>query len=156
MPLRILHPTDGSTNAKLALRECAAWSWPTGSVLRVVSVVRPWPFVGDPLMTGAAVYSQHLLDEDRRVESDLRASEDAVRATPTDIRFETRRLEGDAGRAIVAEALEWGADYVVMGAHGRTALATVALGSVARYVVEHAPCSVLVVRPRLARVGAAK
>jgi len=107
-------------------------------------------------MTGAAVYSQHLLDEDRRVESDLRASEDAVRATPTDIRFETRRLEGDAGRAIVAEALEWGADYVVMGAHGRTALATVALGSVARYVVEHAPCSVLVVRPRPARLGAAK
>ncbi|MEY2808030.1 MAG: universal stress protein [Planctomycetia bacterium] len=152
MSLRILHPTDGSANAHLALQECAAWGWPAGSVLRVVSVVRPWPFVGDPLMTGAAVYSQHLLDEERRAAADLRAGEDLVRSAKADLRFEARRLDGDAAQRILAEAQEWGADYIFMGAHGRSALATLALGSVARQVVEHAPCSVLVVRPRRQRL----
>ncbi len=38
-------------------------------------------------------------------------------------------------------------DVVVMGTHGRTALARVLLGSVAEKVVRHAPCSVLTTRP---------
>jgi nucleotide-binding universal stress UspA family protein len=41
-------------------------------------------------------------------------------------------------------------DLVVVGTHGRTALARVVFGSVAEQVVRHAPCSVLVARPRLA------
>jgi universal stress protein A len=36
----------------------------------------------------------------------------------------------------------------VVGAHGRTALQRMLLGSVAESVVRHAPCSVLVVRAR--------
>jgi nucleotide-binding universal stress UspA family protein len=33
-----------------------------------------------------------------------------------------------------------------MGSHGRSGLAKLLLGSVASYVVSHAPCSVLVVK----------
>ncbi len=40
-------------------------------------------------------------------------------------------------------------DLVVIGTHGRTGLQRVLLGSVAENVVRHAPCSVLVARPRL-------
>ncbi len=40
-------------------------------------------------------------------------------------------------------------DLVVVGTHGRTGLQRVLLGSVAEQVVRHAPCSVLVARPRL-------
>ncbi len=39
-------------------------------------------------------------------------------------------------------------DLVVIGTHGRTGLKRVLLGSVAEQVVRHAPCSVLVARPR--------
>jgi nucleotide-binding universal stress UspA family protein len=38
-------------------------------------------------------------------------------------------------------------DLVVVGTHGRTGLARVLVGSVAEYIVRHAPCAVLVVRP---------
>ncbi|MFN3891755.1 MAG: universal stress protein [Beijerinckiaceae bacterium] len=46
---------------------------------------------------------------------------------------------------ILAEAEEWGADLIVIGSH-RPAMSTYLLGSNAKTVVRHAPCSVLVVR----------
>lgn len=39
-------------------------------------------------------------------------------------------------------------DLTVMGTHGRTGIRRALLGSVAEKVVRHAPCPVLVVRPR--------
>jgi universal stress protein A len=48
---------------------------------------------------------------------------------------------------IVDVAAEQGADLIVMGTHGRTGLAHLALGSVAERVVRTAPCPVLTVKP---------
>lgn len=39
-------------------------------------------------------------------------------------------------------------DLAVVGTHGRTGLRHVLLGSVAEKIVRHAPCAVMVVRPR--------
>jgi nucleotide-binding universal stress UspA family protein len=47
---------------------------------------------------------------------------------------------------IVHFADEHGADLIVMATHGRSGLKHLMLGSVAERVVQHAPCSVLVVR----------
>jgi hypothetical protein len=59
-----------------------------------------------------------------------------------------RELEasGSPAPTIVAFAKEWDADLVIMGSHGRTGVARLLLGSVARNVLHHASCSVLVVR----------
>jgi nucleotide-binding universal stress UspA family protein len=48
--------------------------------------------------------------------------------------------------AICQEAETVGAELVVVGTHGRSGLARVTLGSTAEAVIDHAPCSVLVVR----------
>lgn len=56
--------------------------------------------------------------------------------------------EGNPGKTIVNEAKEWDADLIVVGAHGLTGLESLVMGNVARYVVDHAPCSVEVVRPQ--------
>jgi universal stress protein A len=45
-------------------------------------------------------------------------------------------------------AQEQQCDLVVLGSHGRTALAHLLLGSVAEYVLRHARCPVLTVRDR--------
>jgi len=61
-----------------------------------------------------------------------------------------------AAEAIVAEAIEWGADLIVLGFPRRGELATRLFGSVTLRVLQHAPCPVLVAssagRDRLHRV----
>lgn len=46
---------------------------------------------------------------------------------------------------ILAEAQEWGADLIIMGSH-QPRLMSILLGSNAATVVQHAPCSVLIIR----------
>lgn len=53
-------------------------------------------------------------------------------------------LVGRAAEAIVAEAIEWGADLIVLGFPRRGELATRLFGSVTLRVLQHAPCPVLV------------
>lgn len=120
--------------------------WKPGDRLRILSVVRPWPFVGDPLMTGAAIYATHLLAEERRVHRDVAEAEDLVRRVDPGIVVDAKQLEGDAAELILAEARTFGADWIVLGAHGKSNAATTVLGSVARRVVDKAQCSVQVVR----------
>jgi len=64
-------------------------------------------------------------------------------------RVSTRLVDGTAWQEIVRVIGEDPQlDLAVVGAHGRSAIARVLLGSVADKVVRHAPCSVLVVRGR--------
>jgi nucleotide-binding universal stress UspA family protein len=53
---------------------------------------------------------------------------------------------GDAAAEVIAAAEAWPADLVVLGSRGRTGLARIVLGSVARNVVHGCSASVLVVR----------
>lgn len=60
----------------------------------------------------------------------------------------THVVEGSAKRSIAMTAESLPASLVVVGTHGRTGLARMALGSVAEAITRVAPCSVLVVRSR--------
>jgi nucleotide-binding universal stress UspA family protein len=71
------------------------------------------------------------------------ALDDALGANP-DIEVDRRVIEGDAGEVLVDEAAK--GDLVVVGSHGRTGLKAALLGSVSRYVVDHATCPVVVVK----------
>jgi nucleotide-binding universal stress UspA family protein len=55
---------------------------------------------------------------------------------------------GDPANEITDLAKATGADLIVLGTRGRTGVQGLLLGSVARKVLHHAPCSVLVVRSR--------
>ena len=60
---------------------------------------------------------------------------------------ETLVVWGSPPVEICRIAQERHVDLIIMGTHGRTALAHLLIGSVAERVVRHAPCSVLIVRP---------
>lgn len=64
---------------------------------------------------------------------------------------ETIRREGRPEREIVNTAAEWQADLVIICPRaeygGRHAIGPKSVGHVARFVVDHAPCPVLLVRP---------
>lgn len=55
--------------------------------------------------------------------------------------------EGDPGETIVTAADSEHADLIVVGTHGRGSIGRFLIGSVSDYVVRHAHCPVLVVRP---------
>jgi nucleotide-binding universal stress UspA family protein len=58
----------------------------------------------------------------------------------------TRALEGDPAEALIETAREAGAGLIVVGARGGSYLERVLRGSVAKKLVAHAPCDVLVVQ----------
>lgn len=60
----------------------------------------------------------------------------------------THVVEGSPKRSIAMTAESLPASLVVVGTHGRTGLARMALGSVAEAITRVSPCSVLVVRSR--------
>lgn len=70
--------------------------------------------------------------------------------TITALPVETKVRIGPPGPAIVAVAEECQADLIVMGTHGRRGLSRILLGSVAEYVLRHAPCPVLTIKPKTA------
>jgi nucleotide-binding universal stress UspA family protein len=58
----------------------------------------------------------------------------------------TQVLTGSPRKAISAYAAEWGADLILAGSHGHSAVGRFLLGSVAQGILRTAPCSVEIVR----------
>jgi universal stress protein A len=81
-----------------------------------------------------------------RTQHDQLAREMTAEFQHAGISAEADRREGDAATEILAAASASNADLIVMGSRGRTGLTRLVLGSVARNVLQHAACSVLVVR----------
>ena len=53
---------------------------------------------------------------------------------------------GDVRESIIDAAMKWGADLIVVGAHGQRGIRRFLLGSAAEFVARHASCSVEIVR----------
>jgi len=83
-------------------------------------------------------------DEARQQASVLEDALARIRATHPDVEVEGRSLEPPTGPALVAESAE--AALLVVGSRGRGAVRGLLLGSVSHECVQHAHCSVLVVR----------
>jgi nucleotide-binding universal stress UspA family protein len=62
------------------------------------------------------------------------------------LKAEVRVMAGDPGRGLCELATELASDLVIIGTHGRSGLARIALGSVAERVANDAPCPVMVIR----------
>jgi nucleotide-binding universal stress UspA family protein len=142
--MRILLAVDGSAPSQDAIDEVVGRPWPTPSNLRVISVVRPYVPPATEFVPAAfapnEVLQEHMKDAERT------AGQAADRLRRSGLSVDTAVRQGDPRTVIVDEAMEWGADLIVVGSHGRTGLTRLLLGSVAQAVVAHAPCSVQVVR----------
>ena len=144
--MRILLAIDASSESQKAVDAVAERPWPKASAVRIISVVPPYVPGAAEFVPGAATASEVLSDH----ESDARrfATRVADRLHGTGMPLEVVVKQGDPARSIVEEATEWRADLIVVGSHDRRGLERLVLGSVAREVVNHAPCSVEVVRER--------
>lgn len=146
---RVVLADDGSESAIEARRILARWPIFRDLSVRVVSVAHE----PQPLRSGI---SPTMLDDVRHVEAAMAAesrsaheqlaNESADELRRAGLVAQTEVRSGDPAAEILDAALRADADLVVMGSRGRTGLVRAALGSVARNVLIHASCSVLIVR----------
>jgi len=141
--MRVLLAIDGSEPSEAAARTLAARPWPGGSVVRVLSAV-PNNYPAVPEVALNPVYHQITLEATREAEKLVARVGDSIRSSGLTV--ETAVRLGEPRGEIVDDATSFGADLIVVGSHGRTGIKRWLIGSVAEYVVRHAPCSVEVVR----------
>jgi len=137
--MRILIGVDGSSSSDAVIREAASRPWPAGSEFRVVTVVDPFFFTRTP----------RLLDEFKNTTLEgLKVQAERLAGTGCPVSYEV--ILDSARHGLPRAAGAWGADLVMLGSHGRSAVERLLLGSTAQVVLRHAPCSVEIVRARRA------
>lgn len=149
----IVFADDGSPSARTA--EALLTSWPlfTGLPITVLTVAEegfPYAAALAPQLYAEAMaqYADSTNDLERLAREENEAA--ATRLREAGFTASGLVREGDAAHEIVAVARERQAGLIVVGTRGQTGLRRLILGSVARNVLLHAPCSVLVVRQRVA------
>jgi nucleotide-binding universal stress UspA family protein len=146
---RVLLAWDGSSCAARAAELLSTWPIFAASSIRVVGVADievPWwtgfPEPGSPELMPTFVETAEAA---RRHRDELVAGmTEALRLAGLSATGD--RLDGDAATELLTRANATKTDLIVMGTHGRTGLARLVIGSVARNVLHHATCSVLIVR----------
>lgn len=127
---------DGSENAQRALERAAGLAG-DGEVT-VVAAVRAIP----PIARGGGAAGE---DHDEAVRCERALEQAQAFLAERAVRAHAVKGIGHAGGAIVAEAAARGADLMVVGSRGLTAVERLVLGSVSTHVLHHAPCDVLIV-----------
>ena len=143
--MNLLLAIDGSEFSTAAVHRVAAMSWPPGSRVLLLAVVRSDVFLlADFFVPATAEIEKILQEEVDRAAIRLRGLVPLLEAAHLSV---TTRVErGDARSTIVETAEREHCDLVVIGSHGRTGVRKLLLGSVAAHVVAHAACDVLVVK----------
>jgi nucleotide-binding universal stress UspA family protein len=142
---RIVVPTDFSDTAQSALEtaiDLAAWYRSAVDIVNVVDAT-VYAYAGYPFAT--------LADE---LNESAEASLSNLKLPPSAKGLKVSRyvLSGTPPAESIAHAKRRGADLVVIGTHGRGAVARLLLGSVADKVLHQAECPVLVTKPAKGKV----
>lgn len=144
---RILLAEDGSPSAALGAALIASLAPLRSLPVRVVSVADtglPYAATMDPLASSAAVEAYYDALPAFREERERIGRERAAKLRDAGVNATSEFREGDAAAELIKAAAQDKSDCIVIGSRGKTGLTRVALGSVARGVLFHAECSVLV------------
>lgn len=136
----IVVATDFSDASNLALEYARVLADRFEAGLRVLHIVQT------PMPLGSEMYVPEVMTVAERA---VALAQEQMAATMTRLGGDNvigQVLVGHAPRKIVEYAADHDADLIVMGTHGRGALAHLLMGSVAERVVRTAPCPVFTVR----------
>jgi nucleotide-binding universal stress UspA family protein len=146
---RVVFAWDGSDRAEAAVGPLSEWgifAQAHVDVLSVADAEPPWWVRAGIVGEETAAEAYHEAAEPSRRQHEEMAEQMAERLRRAGLDATPLSREGDPAETIVALAAAHDADLVVLGTHGRTGLRRLLMGSVARNVVIHAPCSVLLAR----------
>ncbi len=139
--MNILLAIDSSDSSEAAVSAVAARPLPTASKVCVLHVLDL--FTLPSAHTGAGSFIDVEIEAARSL---VKSAADRLASSGLEVMTEVTK--GYPPTGIVEYAGDWGADFVIVGSHGRSSIMRFLLGSVAHAVVRHAPCSVEIVRRR--------
>ncbi len=141
--MKILVAYDGSECADAALDDLQRAGLAADAQIKVLSVLENWL----PPPSGLELVEHIGRDEEYLA----LARRGGIRLVSMKPGWEVKSESGAGSPAtvIIEKADEWGADLIVVGSHGRTALGQFFFGSVSQKVLHEAHCSVRVARGRI-------
>jgi nucleotide-binding universal stress UspA family protein len=146
---RVVFAWDGSEQAEAALPALTEWGLFEQAHVAVLSVADadpPWWVSAGLVSDETAAEAYHAAAEPSRQQHEEMAGHMAKQLRAAGLKADAVSREGDPAETIVAFAEEHAADFIVLGTHGRTGLRRLLMGGVARNVLLHARCSVLLAR----------
>lgn len=149
--MKILLATDGSEYSKAATEEIANRLFPANTEVRIVSAFESYSrYLYAPYpVSGAENYSEELIfNAKKNAEEVLEIAAKLIAGRNPDLLLTTEVLYGSPKDVILEASEAFGADLIVVGAHGQGGLERFLLGSVSQSVALHAKCSVEIVRKR--------
>ncbi len=163
---KVLAAIDGSEHAMYALEQAVGMFGDSAEYI-LLSVVPPWSGAGGASLsesgllthgtsTGSSPYTPRADDAAVATDALYDYYRTAQRQAATRAGVEADHVIEEAkpnkrriGRAVCDSAHDKGADVILIGSHGSSHAGEFLLGSVTQYVLHHATCPVLVVRPPL-------
>jgi nucleotide-binding universal stress UspA family protein len=141
--MKVLVAYDGSECADAALDDLRRAGLPSDAQIKVLSVAENWL----PPPSSLEII-EHI---DRDQEYMALARRGGIRLISMEPGWDVKSESGAGSPAtvIIEKADEWGADLIVVGSHGHTALGQFFFGSVSQKVLHEARCSVRVARGRI-------
>jgi nucleotide-binding universal stress UspA family protein len=152
--MQLLLAVDGSEYSATAVDEVSSRPWPPDTKVRVLHVI-PASLLAQPMASpppalamgpNSPIWPPALMETRKEFEDQAAQLVDRVAndLASQGFQVETSVREGDARSEIVEEAKQCSADLIVLGSHSYTGIKRWLLGSVALWVVSHAPCWVVV------------
>lgn len=138
----ILAPVDFSDATAAVVREASSLARVMNARVLLFSVIQP-PVVAREY--AAVIENLSEITAAGQTHATLRLAECAERLRADGISVETAQSLGAPIAAIVDQAVQSAARYIVMGSHGHTALYDLLVGSTTHGVLMRAPCPVVIV-----------
>jgi len=155
---RVLVAYDGSEGARESLADLRNAGFPGATEALVLAVADVYlPPEGVPAQPVEHGVPRSIVEARRKAQDHLNEKLSVAKdgAAALGAMFPTWKIEpgvvaDSPAWGIIMKAQDWGADWVVMGSHGRSLLHRLFLGSVAQKVATEAHCSARIFRRRLA------
>lgn len=147
--MKIILAIDGSAHSNAAVEEIANRPFPVGTQLLVSSAYENTSIiVSEPAVMGgltggyeeAGNIAMNLTEKAVKMASEIIKEKNPALSISTKVIIDFPKV------GILKEAESFGADLIVVGSHGQSALSRLLLGSVSHAVALHANCSVEIVR----------
>ena len=137
--MKILLAIDSSPQSEAVIGQVELRPWPSGTEVVVLTVIDLFA------LTSTLGYLEPFIkSENDAAQKFVQAV--AERLNGRGIRATALAVEGYPGACIVEEAEKLDADFIFVGSHGHSGFFQFLAGSIAKAVVQNAPCSVEIVR----------